>query len=282
MRIYALVSSWMPLTCWLYRQGFCRFSSARYSSAPADLENSLMHLTNVAIQKKSDGYSLDPFGGKWDLRHLKLYLMSRHGPEAADKLFKDIELLILRSLVAVKPALIHDKRCFELYGYDVLFSDDLKPWLVEVNASPSLTANTKDDEAMKVTMLAAMLDIIDLEGDRTGDEVRIGGFDLVYNGDHVSTSSQNSAYTTMLGCEIPAERVQLASHPEGQGGGGGSGSGGGGGGSGSGVAVKPALIHDKRCFELYGYDVLFSDDLKPWHVPGNKPHYKPQLGPARK
>ena len=43
--------------------------------------------------------------------------------------------------------------------------------LVEVNASPSLTANTKDDEAMKVTMLAAMLDIIDLEGDRTGDEV---------------------------------------------------------------------------------------------------------------
>ena len=39
------------------------------------------------------------------------------------------------------------------------------------SASPSLTANTKDDEAMKVTMLAAMLDIIDLEGDRTGDEV---------------------------------------------------------------------------------------------------------------
>ena len=29
MRIYALVTTFMPLTVWLYRDGFCRFSSAR-------------------------------------------------------------------------------------------------------------------------------------------------------------------------------------------------------------------------------------------------------------
>ena len=47
-------------------------ASQRYSNSAADLENTFMHLTNVAIQKKSDAYGADPFGGKWDLRHLKV------------------------------------------------------------------------------------------------------------------------------------------------------------------------------------------------------------------
>ena len=38
MRIYALVTTYAPLTVWLYRGGFCRFSSARYSNNAADLE----------------------------------------------------------------------------------------------------------------------------------------------------------------------------------------------------------------------------------------------------
>ena len=59
--------------------------------------------------------------------------------------------------------MINDKHCFELYGYDLIIDADLRPWLLEVNASPSLTANTNEDYLMKTEMLHGMLDVIDMD-----------------------------------------------------------------------------------------------------------------------
>ena len=61
--------------------------------------------------------------------------------------------LIIRALLSVQPAMINDKHCFELYGYDIMIDVDLKPWLLEVNASPSLTASDRSDWVLKCGML---------------------------------------------------------------------------------------------------------------------------------
>lgn len=53
-------------------------------------------------------------------------------------MFNAVENIVVQSLLSVQPSLIADKHCFELYGYDILFDADLKPWLIEVNASPSV------------------------------------------------------------------------------------------------------------------------------------------------
>ena len=71
-------------------------------------------------------------------------------------LYTCLQMIMLRSLLAVQPIMIADKKCFELYGYDVIIDANLKPWLLEVNASPSLTANTKEDYIMKTEMLHGM------------------------------------------------------------------------------------------------------------------------------
>ena len=51
---------------------------------------------------------------------------------------------------------------FELYGFDVLLDSKLNPWLIEVNGSPSMTANTMTDQQMKMGILDDTLSIVDL------------------------------------------------------------------------------------------------------------------------
>lgn len=59
--------------------------------------------------------------------------------------------------------MMNDKRCFELYGFDILIDSALRPWLIEVNGSPSMTANTPTDNALKIGILDDVFTILDIE-----------------------------------------------------------------------------------------------------------------------
>jgi tubulin polyglutamylase TTLL9 len=85
----------------------------------------------------------------------------------------------------VAKIIINDKHCFELYGFDVLLDDNLKPWLIEINASPSMTANTPNDYETKLGLLEDTYAILDVEKILTGNEEQIGGFDLICKGNPI-------------------------------------------------------------------------------------------------
>ena len=51
------------------------------------------------------------------------------------------------SLKAVAPVMVSDRHCYECYGYDIIVDDAMKPWLIEVNASPSLSSTTVADRS---------------------------------------------------------------------------------------------------------------------------------------
>jgi tubulin polyglutamylase TTLL9 len=55
-----------------------------------------------------------------------------------------------------------EKNCFELYGFDVMIDDLFKPWLIEVNGSPSMRGNTKEDKQLKIGLVDDVLTIVDL------------------------------------------------------------------------------------------------------------------------
>ncbi|KAI8906783.1 tubulin-tyrosine ligase family-domain-containing protein [Gorgonomyces haynaldii] len=198
IRGYVLVTSYYPLVVYIHRNGFCRFSASQFSMQAKDISNMYIHATNVAIQKHSPHYDGDK-GCKWLLRNLKMYLISKHGTKRVDELFTEMEALVVRSLMSVQKVMINDKHCFELYGYDILIDDNLKPWLLEVNASPSLSAETQFDYDLKHAMLNDAFDVIDLEKKHQGKlRTRVGGFDLVYNDGPVK-HEKSSTYSSYLG-----------------------------------------------------------------------------------
>ena len=45
-----------------------------------------------------------------------------------------------------------------------MIDDTLKPWLIEVNASPSLTADTPQDYELKFGLLDDVYSVVDVEG----------------------------------------------------------------------------------------------------------------------
>lgn len=159
MRLYVLVTSYRPLKVYLYKGGFCRFCVEQYTTDVAEFDNVFIHLTNVAIQKQAEDYN-DKHGGKWDMNDLLLFIEGIHGKTAADKLAIDMEAIIIHSLKAVQPVMINDKHCFELYGFDVLIDRSLRPWLLEVNASPSLVTTTEDDRLLKTRLIYDTLTIV--------------------------------------------------------------------------------------------------------------------------
>jgi tubulin polyglutamylase TTLL1 len=159
LRVYVLVRSFRPLKAYIHEEGFARFCAVRYSHAPADLGNHFMHLTNVAIQKHGDDYDAR-HGGKWRLCDLRLWVAGMYGQPAADAMFDRMEQAILLSLRAVQGVMLADPHCFELYGFDLLIDAALKPWLIEVNASPSLSASTVEDRVMKTRVLHDTFSIV--------------------------------------------------------------------------------------------------------------------------
>ena len=197
MRVYALVTCYSPLTAYLYRTGFCRFTSVKYSLNLEDLSNNQIHLTNVAVQKTSDTYDKQ-IGGKWYFREMKLFLMSKFNEEKVNKMFDDIQSLIIKSFKAVQNVIAKDKHCFEMYGYDILIDENLRPWLIEINANASLTANTELDAETKIKMLDDLLTIVDLEKILTGNEDQVGGWDIICRGEPVKYNKE-CMYNTRLG-----------------------------------------------------------------------------------
>ncbi|KAG5189003.1 tubulin-tyrosine ligase/Tubulin polyglutamylase, partial [Tribonema minus] len=156
LRLYVLVTSFNPLEAFLYREGFARVSTRAYDVTAEGLRDRFVHLTNSSIQATRDSPLLDgelheTGGTKASLTYLWARLRRARVP--VDRLWSDITALVVKALVACEPGVPAQPNAFELFGFDVLVDAALRPWLLEVNASPQMDRDHALDRRVKEALI---------------------------------------------------------------------------------------------------------------------------------
>ncbi|NXP21120.1 TTLL4 polyglutamylase, partial [Scytalopus superciliaris] len=170
LRIYVYVTCYDPLRVYLFKDGLVRFASCKYSSSMDSLSNKFVHLTNYSVNKKNTEYKSNSDetacqGHKWALKALWSYLTQKGvNSEAIWEKIKDI---VIKTIIASEPYVnslvkMYVRRpycCHELFGFDIMLDENLKPWILEVNISPSLHSNSPLDVSIKGQMIRDLLNL---------------------------------------------------------------------------------------------------------------------------
>jgi len=170
LRLYVVVTSFNPLIIYWSEDGLVRFTTTKYSLSKSKLHKRSVHLTNYSVQKKqadyirANGEEDSRNASKWNIKDLWSLLRERHGNEKIDILMKDIESVIIKTLISCESTVVSRcnvagvqwNQCFELFGFDVLLDKHLKPWLLEVNILPSLSSSSTLDKIIKSTLVCDM------------------------------------------------------------------------------------------------------------------------------
>ncbi len=195
LRIYVLVTSCAPLRVYIFKEGLARFATKPYVKPnDSNIDNAFMHLTNYSLNKHSEDFvpaasasstadGADGTGGTADVvdesqsskRTIAWVLnwLNENGHDA-EGCWERIGTMLNKTLIAIQPKLAHayrtcfsggdhDNNCFEILGFDVLLDEKLKPWLIEVNHSPSFNTDSHLDEVCKNRLVADTLKLVGIK-----------------------------------------------------------------------------------------------------------------------
>ncbi|MBZ3880611.1 Tubulin polyglutamylase TTLL4 [Sciurus carolinensis] len=202
LRIYVYVTSYDPLRIYLFSDGLVRFASCKYSPSMKSLGNKFMHLTNYSVNKKNTEYQANADetacqGHKWALKALWNYL-NQKGVNS-DAIWEKIKDVVVKTIISSEPYVNnllktyvrHPYSCHELFGFDIMLDENLKPWVLEVNISPSLHSNSQLD--------------INIKGQMIRDLLNLAGF-VLPNAEDISSSSSSgsSSSSSSSGSSLPS------------------------------------------------------------------------------
>lgn len=134
-----------------------------------------MHLTNFAINKHHDEFTIDEGGDGGHKRSVSsLFAWMKQNGYPTDRIWGNIKALVVKTLLSAQPHLSHVYHsllgddntgfsCFEVLGFDVMLDKKGKPWLLEVNHAPSFTCGSPLDTMVKLELIRNTMRLIHLQ-----------------------------------------------------------------------------------------------------------------------
>mmetsp|Transcript_6459 Transcript_6459/g.15704 ORF Transcript_6459/g.15704 Transcript_6459/m.15704 type:complete len:1394 (+) Transcript_6459:99-4280(+) len=157
IRQWVLVKSFQPLQVYMFSDCYLRLCNEPFDLR--DLANRQRHITNWTVNKHGKNFNE---GAVLSVSDFSEFLQEITGePEYwQDVLRPRLKDIILHCLNSVRDKMVQRTNSFELYGFDFLISEDLAPWLLEVNLSPACESRTPWMSTMLERMASQLVDIV--------------------------------------------------------------------------------------------------------------------------
>ena len=162
----------------VFDDGLVRFATEEYVAPNlSNLEDMCMHLTNYAINKDNPNFVFNTDKKKLDVGHKRgiKVVFEKLESEGHDvkRMWAEIDTIIIKTFSCAQPILSHHYRscqpdnfannmCFEVLGFDIFLDSKLKPYLLEVNHTPSFTTDTPPDSSIKKNLIRDTLRLMNI------------------------------------------------------------------------------------------------------------------------
>lgn len=175
LRVYALVTSVDPLRIYIYNEGLTRFATKPYAlPTKSNAANTFMHLTNYSLNKLSESFSKDHEKGSKRTFSSLNRILSMNGYDI-QALWNEIDEIVVKTVISALPVLKHNysasfprhdvmQACFEILGVDIIIDEHFKPWLLEVNHSPSFSTSEFVDRKVKSGLVRDTFNLLGVNG----------------------------------------------------------------------------------------------------------------------
>lgn len=180
IRQWFLITNCQPLTIWVYKDSYLRFSSQMFTLSNY---HESVHLTNNAVQHKyknnAERDKALPDENMWDCHSFKAYLRQIGKFEMWDsKIYPGMKQSLIGAMLACQETMDKRQNSFELYGADFMLTEDFTPWLIEINSSPDLAPTTSVTARLCPQCLEDVVKVV-LDR-RQSPDASTGTFELVY------------------------------------------------------------------------------------------------------
>ncbi|XP_076269172.1 tubulin glycylase 3A-like isoform X2 [Rhynchophorus ferrugineus] len=215
IRQWFMVTNVQPLTIWMYRDSYLRFSSQLFS-----LENfhESLHLTNHAVQcKYTNGQQRDkalPDDNMWDCHTFKAYLKQIGCMDKWNKvIYPGMKQNIICAMLASQDTMDRRPNTYEIYGADFVLGEDFTPWLLEINCSPDMSFSTSVTSRLCPQCMEDVIKVvIDKKRDSSSDT---GLFDMIYKQNCPKTPPYLGMNLSVRGRKLFRNKLK-SSKPEGK------------------------------------------------------------------